>query len=400
MLLFSKKAYILKCKLYWNFKKFMPPQQQQQSSGGDTSFAPLWISVSLVLLAYITWLYAHKYIIAFFFQLNIWQTKLILLLFSDSVLQIDLLFMQTVNPESVTWYQLVNVTEHIGNYMRYPVTLILLSLSLVVYISNIKLKFRRVHDMRTLRKQEQENWTAIMPIVKKDLANEDIAKGPWAMALTPLEFARKYNLLKKEDLMTEPYIAGMECTAGIKSGEAKRVFTLQLGPYFDGFHHCTPAVTAVAAVFMARINRDRDAATLILNTINRTWVAGTANYAIAKPILNKYIHTELVKEVMAKHAYLLTVMASLIAAAREDGVVPSAEFLWLKPTDRRLWYMLNCIGRQTPFAEVAGPFAHWQAEKRMLRRSLVPMIDEATVALNVAIKDIKLSVKEVGSLES
>ena len=100
-----------------------------------------------------------------------------------------------------------------------------------------------------------------------------------------------------------------------------------------------------------------------------------------------------------KHAYLLTVLASLLEASREDGVVPTAEFLWLKPIDRRLWYMLNSIGRQTPFCEVGGPFAHWRAEKAMGRRCLVPMIDEAIKALEIAIKEVKLTPKEMQELE-
>ncbi len=89
-------------------------------------------------------------------------------------------------------------------------------------------------------------------------------------------------------------------------------------------------------------------------------------------------------------------MASLLEGARDDGVVPSAEFLWLKTIDRRLWYMLNSVGRQTPYPEVGGPFAHWRAEKAMGRRSLVPMIDEAIKALEIAIKEMKLSPQNAG----
>ena len=91
-------------------------------------------------------------------------------------------------------------------------------------------------------------------------------------------------------------------------------------------------------------------------------------------------------------------MASLIEKARQDGVVPSSEFLWLKPIDRRLWYMMNCVGRQTPFSEISGAFAHWKAEKVMGRRSLTPMIDEAIKALELAIKEVKLSPKELQEL--
>jgi intracellular multiplication protein IcmP len=115
--------------------------------------------------------------------------------------------------------------------------------------------------------------------------------------------------------------------------------------------------------------------------------------------MKKYQNTELVQDIVVKHAYMLSVLGALLVAARLDGVVPSSEFLWLKPVDRRLWYMLNSMGRQTPYVEVGGPFAHWRAEKEMGRRSLVPMIDEAIKALEVAVKEIKLSPRQMEELK-
>ena len=378
----------------------MPPQQQQQSgSGGDNSLAPVWVTVFFLLVIYLIWYFAHEHIVAFIFKLNVWQGKLVSLFVNDPKLSADIYLMETIDPISVKWNQFVTLTGSVGNYIRYPFIVILSVLAFWLYNSNIKLKFRRVHDMKTLRMQEQKNWTSIMPVVKEDLIDTDITKGPWAMAMSPLEFSRRHKLLKKEDTILETPMPGMEMTAGIRRGDAKRVFTLQLGPYFDGFERCSPHVCALAAIFFARINRDRSAATLILNTVNMTWTSGKPNYAIAKPILKKYINTELVQEAIGKHAYLMTVMASLLQAARADGVVPCSEFLWLKPTDRRLWYMLNCVGRQTPFSEVAGPFAHWIAEKALRRPSMVPMIDEAIKALENGVKEVKLSPKELHQLE-
>ena len=377
----------------------MPPQQSSQQSGGDNSLAPVWITVFFMAAAYLVWLFGHQHIVAFVFKLNIWQGELVSLFIKDPRLTANIYVMQTIDPASVNWEQFMALSASVGDYIRYPVILILVVLAVWLYKSNIKLKFRRTHNMMTLRSQEQRNWNAIMPVIKEDLIAADISQGPWAMALSPMEFARRHQLLKKEDAILDVPVPGMEMTAGIRRGDAKRVFTLQLGPYFDGFDRCPPHVCAVAAIFMARINRDRDAATLIMNTINQSWSVGKPNYAIAKPVLKKYMNTELVTEAIAKHAYLLTVMASLIEAARDDGVVPCSEILWLKPTDRRLWYMLNCVGRQTPFAEVGGPFAHWKAEKSLGRPSLVPMIDEATKALEIAIKQVKLLPKELHQLE-
>ena len=373
--------------------------QQPQQSGGDNSLAPVWITVLLVGIAYIIWTMGHAHIFSFIFHLNIWQAKAVNFFIGQGQLSNEIYLMQTLDPATVNWGQLVLLTGLVGNYVRYPIIAILVFLAIYLYKSDITLKFRKAHDMLTLRAQEQYNWPAIMPVVKQDLVNEDINKGPWAMAMTPMEFARKYQLLKKEDALLDNPVPGQEMTAGVRRGDAKRVFTLQLGPYWSGFDHCSPQARALAAVFMARLNRDRGAASKILESLDKSCSSGKPDFSVATSVLKKYQDTEIVQDIVAKHAYVLTVLASLLQRSRDDGVVPSAEFLWLKPIDRRLWYMLNCIGRQTPFAEVSGPFAHWRAEAVMGRRSLVPMIDEAIKALEVAVKEVKLSPKELQGLE-
>lgn len=360
--------------------------------------APAWLAIFFILAFAIIWKTAHQYIVSFVFKIMVVQSKLITVFYQDPRLNQAVYDMQTVNPVTIDWSQFITLISIVGEYLRYPVIGVLVILAAVIYFSDIKLKFKHIHDMKSLRLQEQGNWTCIMPVISQDLVATDINKGPWAMALTPMEFARRYNLLKKDDPVLDKQVPGLEMTAGIRRGDAKRVFTLQLGPYFDGFEHVAPHVMALAAAFMARINRDRGSASLIIDTLNKTWPLGKPNYSIAKPILKKYEQTELVQEIISGHAYVLTVMASLIQAARADGVVASADFLWLKPTDRRLWYMLNCVGRQTPYAEVGGAFAHWRAEKVRGRRSQAPMIDEAIKALEVAIKAVKLTPKEMQEL--
>jgi intracellular multiplication protein IcmP len=119
------------------------------------------------------------------------------------------------------------------------------------------------------------------------------------------------------------------------------------------------------------------------------------DFSGADELCKKHHDTKLIQQIVNAHAYLLPVMAEMLEAARSDGVQASADFLWLKPVDRRLWYMLNTVGRQTPFVEVAGPFAHWVAEKEMGKRLLVPMVEEATNALEIALKDIIYKPDEV-----
>lgn len=377
----------------------MAAQQQQQPSG-DNSMAPVWIMVIVFLVAYVIWREGHQHIVRLVFFFNILQAKLVHLFMGGTTLSNELNIMQTVNPVSVNWDQLVTLTTLVGEYVRYPVLIILSALAIWLYQSDITLKFRKAHTMKSLSVQEQHNWNAIMPVVKLDLVSTDPDTGPWAMAMTPMEFARHYGLLKRDDVLLDKSKPGQEMTAGIRRGDAKRVFTLQLGPYWDSFERCPPHTRALAAVFIARMNRDRKAASLILTTLDHGAATGKMDYSVANSVIRKYQHDAQVQEVIAKHAYQLTVLASLLEASRDDGVVPSAEFLWLKVVDRRLWYMLNCVGRQTPFAEVAGPFAHWKAEKVMGRRLLAPMIDEAIKALEIAVKEVKLSPKEMRELQS
>jgi intracellular multiplication protein IcmP len=374
-------------------------QQAQQQSGGDNSMAPVWIMVLLILTSFVVWKLGHQYIVSIVFQINLLQAKVVNFFIGSDTLTKEIYIMQTIDPGSVTWNQLIDLSRSVGNYARYPFIIMLAVLAVILYKSNVTLKFRKSYDMNSLRKQEQYNWPSIMPIIKENLVEADITKGPWAMALSPMEFARKYKLLRKDDALMDKPLPGMEMTAGLKRADAKRVFTLQLGPYWEGFDRCSPHVKALAAVFMARMNRDRKAAVMILDSINKSYALGKPDYSVANNTLKKYQQSELVQEIVARHAYQLTIMASLLEKARDDGVVPSAEFLWLKAVDRRLWYMLNCVGRQTPYPEVGGAFAHWKAEKSMGRGSLVPMIDEAIKALVIAIKEVKLSPKEMLELE-
>lgn len=171
--------------------------QQSQQQNTDSGMAPVWITVLLFITVFLVWKTGHQYIVMFVFQINILQAKLVNLFIHSEQLTSLIYLMQTIDPNAVDWDQLVDTTRAVGDFMRYPVVLGLGVMAIVLYQSNLKLKYRKAHDMKSLRAQEQFNWPAIMPVVKEDLVSQDVNVGPWAMALTPMEFARKYHLLKK-----------------------------------------------------------------------------------------------------------------------------------------------------------------------------------------------------------
>ena len=235
--------------------------------------------------------------------------------------------------------------------------------------------------MKCLRELEQENWPQIIPAMRLDLLHKDIAEGPWAMALTPIQFCKKYDLISEERPENSQ-------VASLKKGAAHRVLALQLGRPWRSLEALPVHVQGLFAIFAARANHDSETANNLLYQISASANGSKLDFSGYKEILAKHCQSKAIARVVSRHAYTYGVMASMLELARTDGVLASAEFLWLKPLDRQMWYVLNTVGRQTAVCEVAGIFSHWKAEKRLKRPLKVPMVDEAVNALEVGLKDI------------
>lgn len=117
--------------------------------------------------------------------------------------------------------------------------------------------------------------------------------------------------------------------------------------------------------------------------------AGVPDYKFVNELLKKYADNPKVKEITSKHAYVYTVMASLLESARSFGVLASAQFIWLRPTNRLMWYTLNGVGRRVAFCEVAGIYAHWISEKVAEHAIERPYVIKAVDGLERALYDVK-----------
>ncbi|EKE24676.1 MAG: IcmP [uncultured bacterium] len=166
---------------------------------------------------------------------------------------------------------------------------------------------------------------------------------------------------------------------------------------WQGTQYLQPHIKGLFAAFAARLNADSVSAAKLIKQFNLSCRLKNIDMRHVDEILKKYENTKLVQRITQKHAYVYTVMASMLEGAREDGVQASADFLWLKPVDRRLWYVLNNVGRQTAFVEIAGAFAHWKAEKEAGIKLLTPMVEEATKALEIVLKEIVYKPDEVNT---
>ena len=283
--------------------------------------------------------------------------------------------------------KLTLVMNLIGDYYRFIVLIICAFFAYQLYQKQPLSILKRVFTTEKLRDVESVNWPQITPVLHLNLVKEDVSKGPWAMALSPMEFSIKHDLLipPKRD----PRFPKAELIATIDEDKARACFQHQMGPRFVSLYALPIHMKALAGIFAARLFEERAKPAQLLAQMSRTSKDVTKiDFTGAEELLNRFKNEKLLKKVMGRHAYILTVMAALIEVGRSDGVLATADFLWLKPYDRTLWYMLNNVGRQTAFSEVAGPCAHFRAEKVIGRRLNTPMIEEAVKALKIYIEGV------------
>jgi intracellular multiplication protein IcmP len=362
-----------------------------QGGQSDDSYGMIWGIAALFAVVLGIWFIFKSYIVSAFLLIKLYEVDLLNLLTNDSFASLHASILAALaKPTLIAPSKLYLLGTQVGDILRYPLVAVMIILAFVVYFGNSTRVFRRAYAMFDLAREEKKNWPQITPVIELNLIKVDIDSGPWAMAMTPVQFCKKYQLLEEVRPQRREGMNRKEwdrVDVILKRGEANKVFALQLGQLWKGIDRVPPHYRALFAVFAARMNADSKSAAKLLFQLSAS-SAGRLDFRGVDELLKKHTNTKLVQQVLQSHAYVYTVMASMLAGAREDGVQATADFLWLKPVDRRLWYTLNTVGRQTPFVEVAGIFAHWIAEKEAGKKFLVPMVDEATKALEIALKEV------------
>lgn len=372
------------------------PAPAPQGGQNDNSAGMLWGVAALFAAIGVIWWVFKTQLVKFYLSIKLFEAQLLSYLadhFNVKSGYYDLITASVAsartNAENVTFEQLMMYGNAVGTTLRWPFVIMCVILAIVVYFGSSTRVYKRAYGMKDLAKLEKTNWPQITPVVNMDLLKTDIDVGPWAMAMTPMQFCKRYRLL---DEYRPQRVEGMarkdwdRIDVVLKRGEANKIFALQLGPAWRGTKNLPPHTRALFAIFAARINADSAAAAKIIDQLNRS--APQLDMTGVEALIMKHERTKEVQQITSSYAYVSTVMAAMLSAARSDGVQASADFLWLKPIDRKLWYTLNTVGRQTPFIEVAGIFAHWIAEREAGRKLTVPMIEEATNAVETALKEV------------
>jgi intracellular multiplication protein IcmP len=364
----------------------MPAQQGGGGgNGNDDSLGILWFMGAVFAVGWIIWHFGHHHLKAFFIAVRQLEIDALAFFLRDNATIVALKgHILSLSPGALTPQNSKSVSAALGYYWRWPIVAFCI-IGMILMLRHAR--YKKVHTMQTLLDQESLDWPQVGIVKKLDLAGTPIDQGPWAMALSPLQFAKKYHLLKVEKIPDgkAAWRGSDKYKMTVEKDRAQRLFSVQLGPIFTHPLRMPSHAQALFALFAARAAHDVKTAVLIQRHLALSAAQGKVDYSLAKKYVMKYFKDKAVERCMQRHGYIITMMASMLELGRTDGVLASADFLWLKPIDRRLWYMLNGMGRQVAFAEVAGAVAHWRVEKELERPLSVPVVDMAVVALEEAL---------------
>lgn len=351
---------------------------QQNDSGNDSIVAMVIILIIFVAI----WYFFGAKLTAFYLETK--KIELLILRYTGIPFLFPELWAKHVVPvidllelkkPKYSFAEVKFIGEKIGMFSRFYYLPPLLFLGYKVWQKNPSQRYKKKFSMKTLAQSEQRLWPAIAPVVNLDLIKEPIDKGKWAMAKRPVDFARYYGLLDEENKLIR--------------NKAEKLFAAQLGRLWEGVNKLKPYERALFAAFAAQACGDLVGAKQGLDALSISMAKNTPDYSWVNDLLKKHIKEEKIQKIMKNHAYVYTVMAALLKEARGFGVMASAQFIWLRPLNRPLWYTLNGVGRRVAFAEVGGIFAHWIAEGVAGKAIERPYVIKAVDGLERAILDVK-----------
>lgn len=355
----------------------MQGSSQQKDTG---ELEVLWISVGLFLLVLAIFVMFRTQILSAILWIKYHELKLISYFIVNQDFQGLAAWTDSQNPNRISFATLGLLSNEIGNTIKYPCIAVCTVFAVVIWVKHPESGFRDSESMETLSQKVKKTFPAINIVSGLDLAKTPIDEGPWAMGMTPIEFARHHKLIHR-DPRTEKIV--------FDAFRTKIIFTEQLGRPWQGVDALQDHEKALFAMFSAFVNYKRDEAEakmedIARNITPRTLKTGKINFD-THAMLKKYAHTKPVEAVTKRHGYVNTIFIELLTEARKSGIVLNSLYLWLKPIDRKLWYVLNNVGRRAVFSEAGSAHAHWLAEKRLGFPIAQPMIDEAILALEEAV---------------
>jgi intracellular multiplication protein IcmP len=296
--------------------------------------------------------------------------------------------------EKANYYALTGISmgaieEKATSLIRWPLAAAFAAVAVYVTYVSPRGKFRTKHSLESFIKTQAKMWPVIAPIVDFNPIKSS-ARIPGSMVPDKLP-------LFAEALSPEEWISWhrIQLTNGVVDREAaRRALLLQLGPRWNGIQDLPLYFQALFAAFALKGAQKREESDEFLGKISLCWSAKNGFHLT--PSLAAEVHKILADpalggkavEQAALYAYRTTAMVGVLRWARTmGGVLAPGQFVWLRGTDRNLWYALNNLGRRSFHSEGMGAMAHFMAEQAAKKPLPIPRVDTAIVTLNQFLSD-------------
>lgn len=308
------------------------------------------------------------------------------------------------NPASLNWENMSTILYFTGQYIRWPFLFILILLGISSHFLSRTKELTRKFSMATLLKNNAEIFPCLTPVVGRGdylLSRESYDSGNWTIARSPLQFAAQHNLLLSSNNL--PFASDQILHEGLGSKEmpawsnahfdevtAEKIFTEQLGKFVQNFEEMTPVRQVIATAFALHATGKKKKGIKLLDSLSISYhedektppeCTQLKNASFMNKVKKYWLSMPQIENLSDKHAFELTWFMELLTLARKKGLLAPAQFLFLKPIDRPLWYALNQCGGRTAWTEGAAAWSHYQAEKMAKKAITEPQIAGAIFGL-------------------
>jgi|GEM_PF-2592875 len=345
-------------------------------------FAFLFVAMFLFGIGYGLWMYARPvFTLPSLFLADIFSS-LMLFMLDDAALSGLKRFTQQADPRHVTWPQFVLLWTVLGDYIKWALGVFVLWLGFKGYRLHKSGVYQTIYSLESFIAFQSQIWSSLKSVSGKGPEISKAKPGEaWGSALSPDEWADLHHLTT---------------TGAFDVKKATKAFARQLAHPWLGPAALPLSLRLLCVIFLLLIAKEKDQAKSLLHVLSQMAdTSGDVDKALAEKSQRRewesYAKAVLdhprwgkpvLRRVMAEHAFVETVFLSLLSQARTaSGVLPTAEFLWLKPSHRGLYYALNALGRRSFQVEAAGVMAHYESECQNSRFLPIPETQRAAHAL-------------------
>ncbi len=289
---------------------------------------------------------------------------------------------------------LIDILSITGRFWLYGSTAILLWIAFVTWKRSLRHRYKRKMNFESLLDEQAKNFACVRPFLKINPLKESTTEGPWRYAEDYRTFALRNRLLldgrrqplPKDDRESEAVHYDFE--------RASKVFAVQLGAPFTSYQQLPPHQKAILAIHLAHMMVDRDASTALADRCSTSFVQGkkgkpsVIDIEGADEIFAKHCNAPEFVRLCARHHHINVLLTAIRHAALDNaGVLQPAEFLWLRPVDRTLWYSMHQVKMREAHSEAAGVRAHYLAEKLAGIALSQAVVKQAAMQLRQALSD-------------